>query len=103
MPGARCTRSLVCARGNKYAHEYSQRVTGNSRHSPRNGLRLIPVLSPAIGLLTPSLAKKLRQLDAGTEASGPHVFAVRVGIARQARRHVHRPPSRVRDVRETPL
>jgi hypothetical protein len=29
MPGARCTRSLVCAMGNKYAHEYSQRATGN--------------------------------------------------------------------------
>jgi hypothetical protein len=28
MPGARCTRSLVCAIGNKYAHEYSQRATG---------------------------------------------------------------------------
>ena len=29
MPGARCTRSLVCAWGSKYAHEYSQRATGN--------------------------------------------------------------------------
>jgi hypothetical protein len=29
MPDARCTRSLVCAWGSKYAHEYSQRVTGN--------------------------------------------------------------------------
>src|SRR3984885_7117386 len=28
MPGARCTRSLVCAMGSKYAHEYSQRATG---------------------------------------------------------------------------
>jgi hypothetical protein len=42
MPDARCTRSLVCAWGSKYAHEYSQRVTGITRHSPRNGLRLIP-------------------------------------------------------------
>src|ERR1700736_6896551 len=25
MPGAQCTRSLVCAGGSKYAHEYSQR------------------------------------------------------------------------------
>jgi hypothetical protein len=33
MPGAQCTRSLVCAWGNKYAHEYSQRVTGITRHS----------------------------------------------------------------------
>ena len=51
MPGARCTRSLVCAIGSKYAHEYSQRVTGITRHSPRNGLRLIPALSPVIGFL----------------------------------------------------
>jgi hypothetical protein len=29
MPGARCTRSLVCAIGSKYAHEYSQRAIGN--------------------------------------------------------------------------
>src|ERR1700739_4272764 len=42
MPDARCTRSLVCAMGSKYAHEDSQRVTGIIRHSPRNGLRLIP-------------------------------------------------------------
>ncbi|SHG27079.1 hypothetical protein SAMN05443248_0958 [Bradyrhizobium erythrophlei] len=28
MPGARCTRSLVCAWGSKYAHEYSQRAIG---------------------------------------------------------------------------
>src|ERR1700760_4474477 len=37
--------------GSKYAHEYSQRVTGIIRHSPRNGLRLIPALSPVIGFL----------------------------------------------------
>jgi hypothetical protein len=43
MPGARCTRSLVCAWGNKYAHEYSQRVHRKSPGIPaRNGLRLTP-------------------------------------------------------------
>jgi hypothetical protein len=51
MPGARCTRSLVCARGSKYAHEYSQRVTGIIRHSPRNGFTAYTVLSPVIGFL----------------------------------------------------
>jgi hypothetical protein len=44
----------------------------------------------------------LRRLDAGTEASGPHDFAVRVGNARQARRRVHRTPLRVRDVAQRP-
>jgi hypothetical protein len=45
----------------------------------------------------------LHRLDTSVGVSGPHVFAVRVGIARQARRRVHRTPPRVRDVRETPL
>jgi hypothetical protein len=41
MPGARRTRSLVCAWGGEYAHEYSQRGRRNNPASPRNGLRLI--------------------------------------------------------------
>src|ERR1700756_2104884 len=45
----------------------------------------------------------LHRLDTSVGVSGPHVFAVRVGSARQARRRVHRTPPRVRDVRETPL
>jgi hypothetical protein len=51
------------------------------------------VLSPVIGLLSPSLADKafvknpvgptnLRQLDASAGASGPHDFAVRESISR---------------------
>jgi len=48
------------------------------------------VLSPVIGLLTPSLAKKARQLDASVEASGPHDFAVRKARSRQ--KHSPRPP-----------
>jgi hypothetical protein len=50
------------------------------------------VLSPVIGLLSPSLADKahlgpvgptcLRQLDASAGASGPHDFAVRSNISR---------------------
>jgi hypothetical protein len=50
-------------------------------------------LSPVIGFLaTVAGEKDFRQLDASTEASGPHVFAVRIGIARLARRCVHRIP-----------
>ena len=41
MPGARRTRSLVCAWDSEYAHEYSQRVRRDHPASPRNGLRLI--------------------------------------------------------------
>jgi hypothetical protein len=50
------------------------------------------VLSPVIGLLSPSLADKahlspvgptcFRQLDASAGASGPHDFAVRESISR---------------------
>src|SRR5882757_597616 len=43
------------------------------------------------------------QLDASTEASGPHVFAVRVSAVRRRHLHVHRIPSRAYDDRETPL
>jgi hypothetical protein len=46
--------------------------------------------------LTPSLTnKKIRQLDADLEASGPHDFAVRFNAFRQGRIHVHRIPFRV--------
>src|ERR1700730_3360151 len=40
--------------GSKYAHEYSQRVTGITRHSPRNGLRLIPCSPRCSAFLPPS-------------------------------------------------
>ena len=91
------------------------------------------VLSPVIGLLSPSPADlgfchcpvgptKLRQLDASAGASGPHDFAVRESISRQLAQIAHgskdppchhvarpmlpRPPHpapHVRDDRETPL
>jgi hypothetical protein len=51
------------------------------------------VISPVIGFLaTVAGGKDFRQLDASTEASGPHDFAVRIGNARLARRRVHRIP-----------
>ncbi|SHH10335.1 hypothetical protein SAMN05443248_3688 [Bradyrhizobium erythrophlei] len=51
MPGARCTRSLVCAIGSEYAHEYSQRAIGNTRHSRTQWFTAYTVLSPVIGFL----------------------------------------------------
>jgi hypothetical protein len=92
MPGAQCTRSLVCEVGSSNAHEYSQRSHRKSPGIPaRNGLRLIS--SPAIGL---SCHRRLAdigtsarsglstsaRLDAGVEASGPHDFAVRFSAVR---------------------
>src|SRR6202049_5383535 len=40
MPGARCARKRVC-NGSGRAHTRSSGHTGITRHSPRNGLRLI--------------------------------------------------------------
>ena len=56
-----------------------------------------------IGFLATVAGGKLRRLDASTEASGPHGFAVRIGAVRQERRRVHRIQPRVRDDRDTPL
>jgi hypothetical protein len=79
------------------AHEH----TGSAeavRPSLRNGFTVSFVLSPVIG---PGChrrkrdAKHHRQLDASLEASGPHDFAVRAGIARLAPHCVHCIPPRV--------
>ncbi len=46
MPGARCTRGLVCKIVRRNAHEH----TGSAealRHSPRNGFTAYAALSPA--------------------------------------------------------
>ena len=61
------------------------------------------MISPVIGFLATVAGGKLRRLDASTEASGPHDFAVRIGAVRQERRRVHRIQPRVRDDRDTPL
>ena len=106
MPGARRTRSLVCAWGNKYAHEYSQRVRRDHPASPRNGLRLMAYsprrsgclasVAPEKRLLLTNLTPASRRQDhtSSPSASAPFV----IGTSR-----VHRIPPRVRDDREPPL
>jgi hypothetical protein len=55
-------------------------------------------------VLPPSPAEvACHRLDASVEASGPHVFAVRINAVRYRHLHVHRIPPRVRDDREPPL
>jgi hypothetical protein len=105
MPGAQCTRSLVCALVVENAHEYSQRSHRKSPGIPaRNGLRLIRTLPGDRAFLPPSLAEvAFHKLDASVEASGPHDFTVRFRAARQKHIRVHRIPPRVRDDREPPL
>jgi len=88
MPGARCTRGLVCKMHEKNAHEH----TGSAeaiRHSLRNGSTAYGALSPEYraflppssreyGLVRPvGLATPPRDLTPTSEASGPHAFAVR--------------------------
>ena len=102
MPGAQCTRSLVCESGGWNAHEYSQRVHRKTPGIPTQWFTAYSALSPVIGFLATVAGGKLRRLDASTEASGPHGFAVRIGAVRQERRRVHRIQPRVRDDRDRP-
>jgi hypothetical protein len=90
MPGAQCTRSLVCESSGWNAHEYSQRVHRNHPASPRNGLRLIPRSPWRPGFLATIAGGKLCRLDTSVGVSGPHGFAVRV-TRRSSRAHP-RPP-----------
>ena len=93
MPGARCTRGLVCKVVRRNAHEH----TGSAealRHSPRNGFTAYAVLSPENrALLSPSphgnwhvgpvgLSAPPQDLTPTAEASGPHDFAVRRSAVR---------------------
>jgi hypothetical protein len=55
MPDARCTRGLVCKMG-KETHTSIQGSGGNPTF-PAQWFTAYTVLSPVIGLLTPSLAK----------------------------------------------
>src|ERR1700682_1373766 len=79
----RAAPAVSCAMCTKRcAHEH----TGSAeaiRHSLRNGFTAYSVLSPVIGFLATVISGTYRQLDASTEASGPHVFAVRVSTVRR--------------------
>jgi hypothetical protein len=56
MPGAQCTRSLVCD-GNKHTSIVTTVTPDPTQHSPRNGFTAYSVLSPASEfLLSPSPA-----------------------------------------------
>jgi hypothetical protein len=94
MPGARCTRSLVCSV--LVAHECSHHgCTGKHPAFPHAMVLTVSfVLSPVIGLschrrlrinacLNPVGPTCHRRLDAGVEASGPHDFTVRISIVRR--------------------
>jgi hypothetical protein len=79
MPGARCTRGLVCKSVERYAHEH----TGSAealRHSLRDGLRLIRALPGETRLACHRLRKDAFASCEETPtigASGLHDFTVR--------------------------
>ena len=91
MPGARCTRGLVCNRRKKNTHTSIQ-VQRRHPAFPAQWFTAYSVLSPVNGFVATVAPEKLasRELDASTAASGPHDFAVRVTRARLL--HVSRPP-----------
>ena len=91
MPGARCTRGLVCKAVRKNAHEH----TGSAetlRHPPRNGFTAYIVLSPA----TNSSCHRRCRLDGGIEsgridlATGSLTPATGVGTTRFCRTRLRR-------------
>jgi hypothetical protein len=93
MPGARCTRGLVCTCIGR-THTSNNEYTGIARHSRTQwfyglcralpGDRACLPPSPAdMSCLSPVGPTQLRELDASIGASGPHDFAVRSNISRQ--------------------
>jgi len=93
MPGAQCTRSLVCESSGWNAHEYSQRVHRKRPAFPHAMvLRLIPRSPRWPALLPPSPADYSADLNTSIGVSGPHGFAVRLSTVRQRRIRVHRIP-----------
>jgi hypothetical protein len=103
MPGARCTRGLVCKQCAKNAHEHTG-TDGTLRHSLRNGFTAYIVLSPENGSFasviggTPpaNLTPAPRRQD---HTTSPYASVTLVGRDIS----VHRISPHVRDDREAPL
>ena len=104
MPGARCTRGLMCKIVRRDAHEH----TGSAetlRHSPRNGFTAYAAISPATnsschrhrrieGLAAPGWADETSADLTPQRVPGPRGFAVRFGavVLRKRRRSRDQPP-----------
>jgi hypothetical protein len=103
MPGARCTRSLVCAMGSKYAHEYSQRAAGKHPTFPHAMVYGLYRALPGDRL---SCHRRYADRSANlTPASGcqDHTFSSSASSTFvKSTIRVHRIPPRVRDDRERP-
>jgi hypothetical protein len=103
MPGARCTRGLVCNR-HKKMRTRAYRAAEASDIPCAMDLRLISC-SPRSGRARCHRRRRngFHRLDASIGASGPHDFTVRIRTIRQRHIRVHRIPPRACDDRETPL
>ena len=89
MPGARCARGLVCISSGRCAHEHTGH-TGITRHSPRNGLRLISCSPRRPGFLPPSPARLSADLTPASGCRAHTILLVRLRRARPS--HPPRPP-----------
>ena len=88
MPGARCTRGLVCQRTRNWRTR-AYRAAENTPTSPAQWLYgLLRALPGGAGLLSPSPPRKFRGFSPAYAAPGPHDFAVRSrpGFAKKLRR-----------------
>src|SRR5438105_2373839 len=80
MPGARCTRGLVCQKLHIWRTR-AYRAAETLRHPLRNGFTAYIALSPVSGLFCHRRRRDTsRQLSASIAAPGPHDFAVRFGV-----------------------
>ena len=102
MPGVRCARSRTCRVVNTCVSHHGH--TGITRHSPRDGLQLIPrsprrsgfLVTVTCGVFSTSLTPASRRQD---HTTSPSASGTLVGSALR----VHRIPPHVRDDRETPF
>jgi hypothetical protein len=84
IPGARCTRGLVCKSAQKKRTRAYRFSGGNPAFPAQWFYGLLRALPGDRACLPPSPAEVVfRELDASIGASGPHAFAVRVSTVRQ--------------------
>src|SRR5712671_4883724 len=102
MPGARCTGGLACKIAKKRTRAY--RFSGGNPAFPAQWFYgVLRALPGDQACLTPSSARLLADLTPASGRQNDTTWPYASGRARLARCRVHRIPTRVRDVRETPL
>ena len=106
MPGAQCTRSLVCAGVVKYAHEYSQRRHRKHPAFPTQWFYGLYVISPVTGLFCHRRSRGIVSHENLAPASGrqDHTTSPSAIASLVLRRYdVHRIPHPTSVTTRTPL